>query len=89
MTRFLGRFRFSLLVLLVALLCSATTGCALFESPNKAFVMGVDQGVNASGLLDEYMAYVEKDTAIKAETKKIRLGTATELRDLIKTAKGK
>lgn len=89
MRRFSAAVRLSLLVFLVALLCSATTGCALFESPNKAFVTGVDAGVNGSGMADEYLNYVANDPKLSADGKKIKAGTVSELRTLIKNAKGK
>jgi hypothetical protein len=49
----------------------------------------VDAGLNGSGLLDEYDAYIEADPRIKPETKKIRHDTAAGLRKLVKDAQAK
>lgn len=72
---------------LVALL--SLSGCALFESPNTAFVTGVDAGLNGSGLLDEYDKYIDADPNLKSDSKKIRHQTAAQLRKLIADAQGK
>lgn len=90
MKELLRSVRFFLWASVIAVaLCATATGCALFESPNKAFIAGVDAGVNANGLLDEYLAYVEADPKLKPESKKIKANTVAELRHLIKTAQGK
>jgi hypothetical protein len=87
--RILAGLRLSLLFLFAVLLCSAATGCCLFSKSDAAFIAGVDAGVNGSGLLDEYDAYIEADPKIKPETKKIRHDTAAGLRKLIKDAQAK
>ena len=87
--RFFVGLRLSLLVFFVALLCSATTGCALFHKPDAAFIAGVDAGVNQSGFLDEYEKYVDGDPKLKDESKKIRHDTAAQLRKLIKDAQAR
>jgi len=88
--RLVGGLRLSLLVIFVALLCSATTGCALFHKPDAAFIAGMDAGLNQSKLLDEYDAYIEADTKLTLpDSKKIRHDTAAGLRKLIKDAQAK
>jgi hypothetical protein len=74
------------LVFVIAL--CAITGCALFQGPDKAFVSGVDAAVNQSKLLDQYDAYVDADTKLTADSKKIRKDTSRDLRKLILDAKG-
>lgn len=88
--RFLGGLRLFGLVFIVALLCSATTGCALFHKPDAAFVAGMDAGLNQSKLLDEYEKYVDADPNFKdPDSKKIRHKTAADLRKLISDAQAK
>lgn len=84
MRRFSAGFRLSLLVFFVVALCATTTGCGLFSKPDKAFIAGVDAGLNGSGLLDEYVKYVENDPNLKLpETKQIKKDTVAGLRKLI------
>ena len=80
-------FRGGCFAVLVVLAALGFSGCALFESPNKAFVAGVDAGVNSSGLLDEYDKYIDADPKLKDDSKKIRHQTAASLRKLIEDAK--
>lgn len=79
--------RLFFLTVVIAGLCPAIMGCVLFESPNKAFVTGVDAGLNSSGLLDEYDKYIDADPKLKDDSKKIRHETATKLRKLVEDAK--
>lgn len=84
----MSRFaRYFFLAVVMAGLCPAMMGCCIFESPNKAFVAGVDAGVNSSGLLDEYDKYLDADSKLKDDSKKIRHQTAASLRKLIEDAK--
>lgn len=80
------------LVMAVALVC-ALDGCALFRNPDAAFVAGVDAGLNAgpsgAAILDKYDAYVDADTKLTADTRKIEHGTTAALRKLIADAKAK
>ncbi len=62
---------------------TACTGCCSNLSREGAYHDGVKQLVIESGLLGEYEGYLEADASIKEGTKKIRKGTATELRALI------
>lgn len=75
----------------LAVLLLATTGCGLFQGPNKAFVAGMDAGLSAGqsngDLLNKYDAYVEADPKLTAETKKIEHRTAALLRQLLEDAK--
>ena len=89
MKRFSLGVRLSVLVVFGLLLCSGPTGCALFHKPDAAFIAGVDAGVNGSGYLDEYEKYVDADTKLSADGKKIRHDTATGLRKLIKDAQAR
>jgi hypothetical protein len=84
-----GRLRSLVLLFIVAALCAATTGCALFKSPDKAFVTGVNAYAVDSGLLDEYDKYVDADPNLKPESKKIRHDSATGLRKIIKDAQAR
>ena len=79
--------RFLLALVFIAGLCPAMTGCALFQSPNKALVAGMDAGLNQSGLLAEYDKYVDADPKLKDGDKKIRHDTAAGLRKLVEDAK--
>ena len=82
----------SRLILALALVC-ALGGCALFHSPDAAFVAGIDAGLNAgpanAAILDKYDAYVDADTKLTADTKRIEHATTAKLRKLIADAKGK
>lgn len=71
------------LIAFMAVLAIACTGCCSNLSREGAYHDGVKQLVIESGLLDEYEAYLEADTSIKAGTKKIRKDTPVELRLLI------
>jgi hypothetical protein len=79
-------------VLILVVLC-ALSGCALFRSPDAAFVAGMDAGLSAgqnnADLLGKYDAYVDADPKLTAETKKIEHRTAAELRALLEAAKKK
>jgi predicted lipoprotein len=79
-------------VLAVVLVC-ALDGCALFKNPDAAFVAGVDAGLNAgpanAAILDKYDAYVDADTKLTADTKRIEHRTTAALRKLVADAKAK
>ena len=81
---------FARLVLALAIVC-ALDGCALFQSPNAAFVAGVDAGLNGgpsgADILNKYDKYVDADTTLTADTKKIEKATTAKLRKLIADAK--
>ncbi len=62
--------------------------CALFDSPSEAFIDGVDQYAVQSGLLDEYVRYVDADPDLAERSKDIRKETAAGLRRLLDQAKG-
>lgn len=74
----------------VLILLTTIVGCALFESPQAAFVLGVDAGINGSGLLDEYDKYVDLDPRLanNADAKRIKHETAAKLRKIVKDAQG-
>ena len=78
-------------LLVVAILVSPLTGCALFQSPNAAFVAGIDAGLNAgpsnAAILDKYDRYIDADTTLTADTKRIEKTTTAKLRKLIADAK--
>lgn len=76
-----------ILVSLLAIML-ALSGCALFQSPQAAFVTGVDAGLNGSGLLDEYDRYLDLDPKLAndPDTRRIRHGTAAKIRKLVKDA---
>lgn len=78
----------AVMLVVFTLILTSLSGCALFQSPQAAFVTGVDAGLNTSGLLDEYDKYVEADGALKGDSKKIRHETAIKLRKLILDAQG-
>lgn len=82
--------RLTLAILTVFLVC-ALSGCALFRSPNAAFVAGVDAGLNGgpsgADILNKYDKYVDADTTLTADTKKIEKTTTAKLRKLIADAK--
>lgn len=59
------------------------SGCGV----NEAFVSGVDEYANRSGLLDEYDRYIDADPKLSGDTKKIRKNTSRGLRRLIEEAK--
>jgi hypothetical protein len=87
--------KISTLVLAALLLCPAA-GCALFKSPDAAFVAGMDAGLspgqNNGDLLNKYDKYVDADLAagkITADTAKIEHRTAALLRGLLEDAKKK
>lgn len=67
------------------------SGCALFQSPNSAFVAGIDAGLNGgpngADILNKYDKYVDADTTLTADTKKIEKATTAKLRKLIADAK--
>ena len=71
------------LIAFAVIVIAACTGCCSNLSREGAYHDGVKQLIIESGLLDEYEGYLEADASIKEGTKKIRKGTATELRALI------
>jgi hypothetical protein len=77
-----------LALFVIGALCAPMTGCALFHKPDAALVAGVDAGLNSSKLLDQYDAYVDADTKLTDDSKKIRKKTSADLRKLIADAKG-
>jgi hypothetical protein len=78
------------LTLALVIVC-ALGGCALFQSPNAAFVAGVDAGLNGgpsgADILNKYDRYVDADPTLTADTKKIEKTTTAKLRKLIANAK--
>ena len=78
-------------LLVVAVLVVSLTGCALFSSPNAAFVAGIDAGLNAgpanAAILDKYDRYIDADATLTADTKRIEKTTTARLRKLIADAK--
>jgi hypothetical protein len=60
---------------------------ACVQSPDEALVTGLEAQILESGLLDEYEAYIKADPQLKEGTKKIRLGTAAGVRELLKDAR--
>ncbi len=76
---------------LALLLCLSLTGCALFKSPNAAFVGAVDAGLNDgpsnAAILSKYEKYVDADATLTPDTKKIEHATVSRLRKLIEDAK--
>ena len=81
-------------LLIAILLVLSLSGCALFKSPNAAFVAGVDAGLNGgpngADILSKYDAYVDdalKAGKITADTAKIEHSTTAKLRKLIADAK--
>ena len=76
-------FLSAVLVAAVGFAAATTTGCSVHEQ----FVTAMDEGLNRSGLLDEYDAYVDADPKLKPETKKIRKETSALLRKLVQDAK--
>lgn len=78
------------LTLALVIVC-ALGGCALFKSPNSAFVAGVDAGLNGgpsgADILGKYDKYVDADTTLTADTKKIEHATTAKLRKLVADAK--
>ncbi len=77
--------------ILALVLVLALSGCSLFQSPNSAFVTGIDAGLNAgpsgAAILDKYDKYIDADTTLTADTKKIEHTTTAMLRKLIADAK--
>lgn len=72
--------------LIMAVLALCMVGCCGSFSRETAYHEGVKEYTLKSGLLDEYEAYVAADPKIlKDETRKIRKGTAQDLRKLIAT----
>lgn len=78
-------------LVLAIILVVALGGCALFTSPNAAFVTGVDAGLNGgpsgADILNKYDRYVDADPNLTAETKRIEKRTTADLRRLIENAK--
>lgn len=71
-------------LILAALAAVALAGTACKAGPReRAFTEGVEALAVDSGLLKEYEGYVEKDPAIKEETKKLRKETSAKLKQLI------
>ena len=56
-------------------------GCT--SAREAAFLDGADQLVNKSGMAAEYEKYIDADTKLQPETKKIRKDTAEKLKALI------
>jgi hypothetical protein len=85
--------RLSALAILAVVLCLFMSACALFKSPDAAFVAGVDAGLSpgeANGdLLNKYDKYVDADTTLTEDTRKIEHKTAAMLRKLLADAKAK
>jgi len=79
------------LFFLIVVMPVALSGCSLFQSPNSAFVAGVDAGLNGgpngADILSKYEKYIDADTTLTADTKKIEKGTVAKLRKLIADAK--
>ncbi len=71
------------LIAFAVVVITTCSGCRSNLSREGAYHDGVKQLVIESGLLDEYEGYLEADASIKEGTKKVRKGTATELRALI------
>lgn len=69
--------------LIIAALALCAVGCCGSASREAAYHDGVKQYTIASGMTSEYEAYVEADSKIQPETKKIRKDTAAGLRKLI------
>lgn len=70
--------------LIIGVLALLATGCCGNLSREAAYHEGVKEYTLKSGLLDEYEAYVAADPKIlKDDTRKIRKGTAQDLRKLI------
>lgn len=74
--------------LIAGVLALLMVGCCGNLSRETAYHDGVKQYAIESGLLSEYEAYVKADPKLKDDTKKIRVGTATEFRKLIDTEEG-
>lgn len=78
-------------LVLAIVLVLALGGCSLFQSPNAAFVAGVDAGLNGgpngADILNKYDKYIDADTTLTADTKKIEKTTTAKLRKLIADAK--
>lgn len=80
-------------LVLAIVLVLALGGCALFQSPNGALVAGIDAGLNGgpsgADILGKYEAYVDADTKLTADSKRIEHATVARLRKLIEDAKKK
>lgn len=73
-------------ILISGVLALFMVGCCGTLSRETAYHEGVKEFTLKSGLLDEYEAYVAADPKIiKEDTRKIRKGTAQDLRKLIAT----
>lgn len=79
------------LAVLACVVLFALGGCALFQSPNAAFVAGVDAGLNGgpsgADILNKYDKYIDADPTLTPDTKKIEKATTAKLRKLIADAK--
>lgn len=74
--------------ILAAVLVLGLSGCSLFQSPNAAFVTGIDAGLNGdAALLSKYEKYVDADPKLTADSKAIEKKTVAALRKLIADAK--
>lgn len=67
--------------IIAAVLCLGLIGCC--GTREAAFLDGVDQLVNKSGMMTEYQKYIENDPNLQPESKKIRKDTAERLKALI------
>lgn len=69
-------------ILFSAAAAVSLSACASNAARERAYVEAVEQYTERSGLLTEYEAYVEKDPALKPESKVIRKRTAEKLRQV-------
>jgi hypothetical protein len=73
--------KLSTVVLLACMLLFA--GCCGNASREGAFHDAMEQGLVASKLLDQYEKYLDDDKVIKDDTRKIRKGTASKIREVL------
>lgn len=71
--------------LITGVLALFMVGCCGNLSRESAYHDGVKQYTIESGMTAEYEAYIEADSKLKPETKKIRKDTAAGLKKLIAT----
>lgn len=74
--------RLLLVPVMIGVFC--VTGCGTVD---KAFVRGVEAYSVESGMLEQYDQYVDKDSSLTPESKKIRKDTTAGFRKLILEAK--
>lgn len=58
-------------------------GCCGNVSREGAFLDAMEQGLVASKLLEQYEKYLDDDKVIKDETRKIRKGTASKIKEVL------